>query len=436
MGPVTIRVLKEKRVAVIRVLLATVGLVMAWIAVVLIGSFQGWGRAPLAPRGDLRAFSEAADARIQAECAGNAVLTLIRDGAVHHEHAFSVGEPVDRDSVFQVASLSKWISAWGVMALVESGRVALDVPVAAYLKRWQLPESDFDANGVTVRRLLSHSAGLTDGLGYGGFEPGERIQTLEESLTRATDAVPHASGVVIVGHEPGSRWQYSGGGYTLLQLLIEDVTGEEFESYMQRVVLGPLGMRHSTFDWSRAEISKLADFYDVDSTRATHYRFAALAAASLYTSVSDLTRFVQAHLPGPNGEPIGRGVLESGTVEQMRTPQASQLCRDIWGLGTILYARNGKGGFVVGHDGNNAPAINTAARLDPATGNGLIVLATGSPVFATTIASEWVFWETGNVDILMFTLSLDRMLWTAATGGVGIVLVAMLLAWRRTRAGG
>ncbi len=57
-------------------------------------------------------------------------------------------------------------------------------------------------------------------------------------------------------------------------------------------------------------------------------------------------------------------------------------------------------------------------------------------MFATTIASEWVFWETGNVDILMFMQSLDRILWTAATGGVGIVLVAMLLAWRRTRAGG
>jgi CubicO group peptidase (beta-lactamase class C family) len=241
---------------------------------------------------------------------------------------------------------------------------------------------------------------------------------------------------VIVGHEPGSRWQYSGGGYTLLQLLIEDVTGEAFGSYMQRVVLHPLGMRHSTFDWRRAERLKLADFYDVDSTRALHYRYTALAAASLYTSASDLTRFLQAHLPGLNGEPIGRSVLEPRTVEQMRTPQGSRLGRDIWGLGTILYARNGEGGFVVGHEGSNSPAINTSARLDPATGNGIIVLETGSPALAGTIGSEWVFWETGNVDIVLLMQSLERMLWTAAVGGLGILLVVMLLAWRRTRAGG
>lgn len=416
-----------------RVALVTVGLVLAWIAAVLIGSLQGWVRAPLAPRGDLEAFSEAAHSRIRAECGGNVVLVLIQDGVVRHEHACSVGEPVDRNSVFQVASLSKWISAWGVMALVDAGRIALDAPVSSYLTRWNLPDGGFDADGVTVRRLLSHTAGLTDGLGYQGFEPGERIQSLEESLTLAADPMPHASGAVIVGREPGSRWQYSGGGYTLLQLLIEDVTGESFESHMQRTVLDPLGMRDSTFDWTRAERSKLADSYDVDSTRAPHRRYTALAAASLYTTASDLTRFLEAHLPGANGEPIGRNVLEASTVEQMWVPRASRLGRDIWGLGTILYARNGAGGFVIGHDGNNVPAINTAVRLDPDTGNGIVVLATGAPWLATTIAGEWVFWETGNVDTFMFMVGLDRTLWKAAAGAVVIVVAAMFFAWRAVR---
>jgi CubicO group peptidase (beta-lactamase class C family) len=358
-----------------RVVLVTVGLVMAWIAAVLVGSLQGWYRVPLAPRGDLQAFSEAAHSLIWSECGGNVVLVLIQEGAARHEHACSVGEPVDRDSVVQVASLSKWISAWGVMALVEAGQISLDAPVSSYLTRWHLPGGDFGAEGVTVRRLLSHTAGLTDGLGYEGFEPGERIQTLEESLALAADPMPNASGAVVVGHEPGSRWQYSGGGYTLLQLLIEEVTGEAFESYMQRAVFDPLGMRDSTFDWKRAERMKLADSYLVDSTRAPHRHYTAVAAASLYTTASDLMRFVSAHLPGPNGEPIGRNVLESGTVEQMWAPQARRLGRDIWGLGAILYARNGEGRFVVGHEGNNVPAINTAVRLDPDTGNGIIVLA-------------------------------------------------------------
>jgi CubicO group peptidase (beta-lactamase class C family) len=418
----------------VKVVLVTVGLVIAWIAAFLIASLEGWFRAPLAPRGDLQAFSEAADSLIRAKCRGNVVLVLIQDGVIRHEHACSVGEPVDRDSVFQVASLSKWITAWGVMTLVDAGRITLDAPVSSYLTRWHLPDGDFDADGVTVRRLLSHTAGLTDGLGYGGFESGERIQTLEESLTLAADRMPHASGRVIVGHEPGSRWQYSGGSYTLLQLLIEDVTGEAFESYMQRAVLEPLGMRDSTFDWTRAERLKLADSYDVDSTRAPDRHYTAVAAASLYTTASDLTRFAKAHLPGPNGEPIGRNVLEAGTVEQMWVPQASRLGRDIWGLGVILYARNGVGRFVVGHDGNNVPAINTAVRLNPDTGNGIVVLATGAPLLATTIAGEWVFWETGNVDIFKFMVGLDRTLWRAAAGAVGIVVGAMLLARRRLKA--
>jgi len=418
-----------------RLLLATLGLVLAWSALVLVAGLEGWGRAPLAPRGDLAAFADAAEARIREGGAGNAVLVLLRDGEVAHDFAFSVGEPVDRKSLFQVASLSKWVSAWGVMALVEEGRLGLDVPVSRYLTRWELPASEFDTSGVTVRRLLSHTAGLADGLGYQGFAPDEPVQTLEESLTRAADAMPHAGGAVRVGREPGSGWQYSGGGYTLLQLLVEEVTGEPFEAYMQRAVLDPLHMRRSTFDWRRAEESGLVAFYDVDLAPALHYRFTALAAASLYTSASDLVRFLRAHLPGPDEEPVGRGVLAPGTVERMRTPQATRLGRPIWGLGTILYARNGRGGFVIGHDGRNAPAINTAARLDPATGHGIVVLETGSPDLASTLASEWVFWETGNVDVLLLVQDLGRMLWTAAGGALAILLGALvLLARRRARA--
>jgi CubicO group peptidase (beta-lactamase class C family) len=410
-------------------------LAIAWVAAVLVGSLQGWFRAPLAPRGDLQAFADAARARIRAECGGNVVLVLIEDGAVRHEQACSVAEPVDRDSVFQVASLSKWVSAWGVMALVDAGRIALDAPVSSYLTRWHLPDGDFDADGVTVGRLLSHTAGLTDGLGYSGFEPGEPVQTLEASLTLAADRMPHVSGAVLVGHEPGSRWQYSGGGHALLQLLVEDMTGDAFELYMQRAVLEPLGMHDSTFDPARAERSGLAASYDVDSTRAPHRRYTAVAAASLYTTASDLARFLEAHLPGANGEPIGRNVLEAGTVEQMWAPRASRLGRDIWGLGTILHASNGAGRFVVGHDGNNPPAINTAARLDPDTGSGIIVLATGAPRLATTLAGEWVFWETGNVDAFAFAVDVDRTLWKAAAGAAVIVVGAMLLAWRERAPG-
>ena len=421
--------------AVFRVGLATLALLVLWAIVVFFGTSEGWWKRTLAPRGDTVRFMNAATNLINSSNAGNAVFAVVEAGSVHGVHAVSVGEGVDVNTVFQTASLSKWITAWGVMALVQQGKLDLDAPVGTYLTRWALPESKFDNNKVTVRRLLSHTAGLTDGLGYAGFAPGAAVQSLEESLKRPADASPGASGTVKVGYEPGSEWRYSGGGYAILQLLIEEVSGESFEGFMQRIIFRPLGMVRSSYGWTPAEGSTLATFYDTDSKPSTHYRFSAVAATSLYTSVSDLTRFVQAHLPGKNGEPIGRGVLAPATIKEMWRPHASKYGEDIWGLGTILYASNNDGGFVVGHDGKNEPAINTAARLNPATGNGIVVLETGNPLLATQLAGEWVFWETDNVDLLAFMMAMPGMLRLIGVGSLVIVLAVPTLAWsiRRKR---
>jgi CubicO group peptidase (beta-lactamase class C family) len=420
---------------VFRVGAATLALLVLWAALVFVGASEGWWKRTLAPRGDTAGFMDAATRLADSSNTGNAVLALIDHGSVHGTHAVSVGAAVDVDTVFQTASLSKWVTAWGVMALVQEGKLDLDAPVGTYLTRWALPESKFDNSKVTVRRLLSHTAGLTDGLGYAGFAPDATVQSLEDSLRRPTDASPGASGIIEVGYEPGSAWRYSGGGYTILQLLIEETSGESFEGFMQRVVFRPLGMVRSSYHWTPSEGSTLATFYDTDAKPATHYRYAAVAAASLYTSVSDLTRFLQAHLPGRNGEPIGRGVLEPATIEDMWRPQASMYGKEIWGLGTILYADNGEGGFVVGHDGSNAPAINTSARLNPATGNGIVILETGQRLLATQIAGEWVYWETGRVDILALTIASPGMLRVIGFGSLVIVLAVPAIAWsiRRKR---
>ena len=155
-----------------------------------------------------------------------------------------------------------------------------------------------------------------------------------------------------------------------------------------------------------------------------------LKTVSLYTSVSDLTRFVQAHLPGKNGEPIGRGVLAPAIINEMWLPHGSKFSEDIWGLGTSLYASNNKGGFIVGHDGNRRkPPINTAARLNPATGNGIVILETGTPILATRLAGEWVFWETGNVDFLAFAMAIPGMLRLIGLGSLVIVVAVPTVAW-------
>ena len=317
------------------------------------------------------------------------------------------------------------------MTLVEQGRIDLDAPVSRYLKRWKLPPSKFDNNGVTVRRLLSHTAGLTDGLGYRGFAPGQKVQSLPESLTLAADPMPMASGRVQVGTEPGTQWQYSGGGFTLLQLMIEDVTGQPFNDYVRAHVLLPFGMTHSTY--VDPDPAHLADFYDRDGSKAIHYKFTALAAASLYTSVDDLARFLPALVPGPHGEPAGRGVLKPATLEQMRQVTAHVFGIPIWGLGNVLYAPTVTGGFVIGHDGNNWPAINTTARIDPATGNGIIVLSSGNGILASEIGGDWTFWQTGVVDLPTINYEVKTTLIILAAGTVVILLGAFVVGWRGRR---
>lgn len=416
---------------VLRVVLPALLALVIWAAIVVTGTLEGWWRRPPAPAGDVRAFGAAAIDEIGAKHKGNVAFALISSGRVAATHFVSKGKPVDGDSRFQVASMSKWVTAWGVMTLVEAGKLDLDKPVSFYLTRWKLPASQFDTNGVTVRRLLSHTAGLTDGLGYAGFKPGVPIQTLEESLTQTADASPGHDGRVRVGAAPGAKFLYSGGGYTLLQLLIEEVSGQSFNDYMKTAVLAPLGMSRSTFVLE--DEADVADFFDERGRPATHYRFTALAAASLYTTTTDMTRFLQAHLTGANGEAAGRGVLRGETLALMRRPHASQYGVDIWGLGTILFAPNKAGGFIIGHDGNNEPAINTAARLDPATGDGIVILETGNPTLATQIASEWVFWSVGKVDLLLFMMEFDRLVATLAAGWGVIIFLAIVFALRRRR---
>jgi CubicO group peptidase (beta-lactamase class C family) len=409
---------------------ATVAMVL-WAGLVFMGTLNRWGQNQFAPAGNVNAFMESARKEIGGKHRGKAAFRLIENGKLHDEHF--VGDSVDSETLFQVASLSKWISAWGVMTLVEAGKLDLDAPVATYLTRWSLPESEFDNSKVTVRRLLSHMAGLTDGLGYAGYAPGAKVQSLEESLTRATDPSPGADGRVRVGFAPGTKWQYSGGGYTLLQLLIEEVSGETFESYMQRAVFQPLGMNRSTFAVDPDKLSSLAPLYDVDGKETAHHRFTALAAACLYTTASDMTRFIQAHLTGPSGELAGRGVLKPETLKLMRQPHASQMGADIWGLGTMLYAPNGAGDFIIGHDGKRQSAINTAVRLNPATGDGIVVLQSGNQLLATRVAGEWVFWQTGTIDFLMFTLVAKKMITIILIGWGVIILTALFIGWRRSR---
>ena len=176
---------------------------LLWTVIIVSGTMNGWFHTSVVNQTNSKTYIDAVQMEINSQFVGNFAMAIVNDGIVETEKFYSAGKNVDRNTVFQVASLSKWVSAFGIMKLVEDGKLDLDAPVSTYLTRWQLPSSSFDNNKVTVRRLLSHTAGLTDGLGYSGFEPGAPIQSIEGSLTKALDADEGVSGSVQVGMDPG-----------------------------------------------------------------------------------------------------------------------------------------------------------------------------------------------------------------------------------------
>ena len=419
MSPSTISLLKR---ATLALLLATL-----WSAALIAGTLFGWWQRPLASTDDPRDFLQAAIPLIRAGNRANTAVILIDSGAIRAEYYSATADSIDGNTVFATASLSKWITAHAVMKLVEQGKLDLDRPVETYLTRWRLPAGATGTRQVTARRLLSHTAGLTDGLGFGDYRREETLPTLEEAL-----AAPRASGgrsatPIGTGLAPDTEFRYSGGGYLLLELLVEELSGEPFAAYVEREILRPLGMERSGYA-DLADATNSAKSYDADGRPAPIYRYASRAATGFSTSAYDLARLVQAQWVTRDGAPLTQGTLAS-----MRTAEAKAMGADLWGLGTILYAPARDGGVVFGHDGANEPAISATVRIDPGAQDAIIVLATGSRTLASQLGAEWVLWQTGVPDVLTLPAEIRRVMPTLGLGAVGIVLLTFLPAWRRRR---
>ncbi|XOV94645.1 MAG: serine hydrolase domain-containing protein [Bacteroidota bacterium] len=386
---------------------------LVWTAFIGYGTFSGLLLRPITTGNTSESFIDATKDVLEHEFVGNLALVLLEDGEVSKDFYYAIDEPIDQYTIFQMASVSKWITSWGIFALVQEGKLDIDRPVDSYLTRWHLPESEFDNNEVTIRNLLNHSSGLIDGLGYTGFVSEDSLQTLEESLTKAADAF-HSDGITKVGYKPNSQHKYSGGGYTILQLVIEEVSGQSFNEYMTKAVFTPLKMNHSSFHWSDTSTLHIATFYDRDSTIAPHYRYTALAAASLYSCIADLTLFLKANFTENN-------VLQWETINTINTPPD----QGIHGLGPMIFGKNEAGDIIIGHDGNNIPAINNATRINLKTKDGIVILETGSPNLATRLGDHWIFWKTGIADFVVISANQKRMVFLLIVGYLTILISAI-----------
>ena len=395
-----------------------------WLAVALFGALEGWWLAPMGEQGDTQAFFDETKKLINLQKSGNTAIILIENGVPVARDYSGSAEPVNGDTLFPLASMSKLFSAYGTFALANTGQIDLDKPIHHYLTRWQLPASGFQNDRVTTRQLLSHTAGLTDGLGFGDYSANETLPSLEQSLNNPRSGSGNKA--IQLGYEPGSQWQYSGGGYLMTELLVEEAAGVGFANWMQSSVFEPLGMTRSTYQYL-PELDNVSSSFSPGGDIAPSYKYASLAATGLSSTSNDLIAFTLALIKDDqrsNTQSIAR---------KLRQPLGHTMGAAIWGPGAMLYAPVADGDFIYGHDGANEPAINTSLRVNPINGDAIIVLSNGQKDLATRLGYEWTLWQTGTPDFLHIEKAIASALIPGSIGGILIVLFFGYLFMRKRK---
>lgn len=277
-----------------------------------------------------------------------------------------IKEPVTESILFQAGSISKPVSAYGALKLVQQHKMDLDSNINVYLKSWKLPDNEFTkTKKVTLRHLLSHTGGTTVH-GFLGYSPGLPVPTLIQVL----DGTPPAnSPAVRVDKMPGESFRYSGGGTSIVQLAMLETEGKLFPDLMHDLVLSPLGMKNSTYDQPLKDtmLLKAATGYlpDGSMTKGKRHTYPEMAAAGLWTTAKDLASFaidIQQTYKGNS-----KTVLDQNMVTKMLTPFVT----DFVGLGLFLNKK--KDEIYFGHGGwDEGFSSELTAHRDK--GYGVVVL--------------------------------------------------------------
>lgn len=286
---------------------------------------------------------------------------------------------VDSATAFQAASISKPITSVASFRLVEKGLLNLEENINTYLKKWKIPENEFTSESkVTFKGIVSHTAGLSVH-GFPGYGRNDSIPTVVEIL----DGIkPANSKPVRVFKKPNTGESYSGGGFTVLQLTIEEITGKSFSDVMNELVLLPSGMKNSEFSLRIPERMKnnFAIGYrkNGDAVDGGYHIYPEQAAAGLWTTSSDLAKFM---LAIGNSYRKDQGLLQQSTVKEMfkKIPGAGGLGFGIDRKGDSLrfrhsggnegyscyavsFAETGRGAVIMTNSDNGAPLIREFLR--------------------------------------------------------------------------
>ncbi len=275
-------------------------------------------------------------------------VAVIKDGKLHWAKTYGVLDAnnkseLNENTLFQAASISKPISALGILKLVENGRLDLDTDVNQYLKSWKIEENKFTKNEkVTIRRLLTHTSGIDDN-GFDGYTQSEQIPTTTQVLNGEGN-----TSKVVVSNVPGSERRYSGGGYVILQQVIEDLSGVSFEIYMEKEILRPLGMTSSTYQQplNRAVYKNVSSAHTNEGQviNGGWHNYPEKAPGGLWTTPSDYAKYCIAVQNIYAGK--ANGLLSKETIGKMLSKHM-----DDWGLGPIV--KGEKESLRITHDGSN-----------------------------------------------------------------------------------
>ncbi|MDP3854109.1 serine hydrolase [Phenylobacterium sp.] len=314
------------------------------------------------------------DGRMRATKTPGVSIAFFEDGRIRWTRTYGLadvasGRPVTAETLFQAASISKPVAATAALRLMQDGRLSLDDDVNMQLKDWRLPDSAFTADRkVTLRGLLSHTAGLTVS-GFPGYPPGGALPEVVQILNGQAPANTRA---VISNAVPGARWSYSGGGYTVVQQMMTEATGKPFPDVMRDLVLKPAGMSRSTFAQplpeslgGQAATGYLANGQPLPGLRYAHPE---LAAAGLWTTPSDLARFAIALQNAHAGS--SRKILNQATARTMLTRQMSN-----YGLGPNLGPAEGPAMFQ--HGGSNQGFRSELRAFTSGSRQGVVIMANG-----------------------------------------------------------
>lgn len=295
------------------------------------------------------------------------------------------GRPMTVDTYLRTESISKSVTAWGVMRLVELGLVGLDDPVARHLRTWAFPDPSDAGASVTIRQLLANTGGLRHGDIDLRYAPAADRPSLRASLT----------GQMGFDREPGAGFAYSNVGFNLLEVLIEDVSGQDFATFMEEQVFAPLGLQRTTFTWQADLSPQVPMGHDLAGRPTPPYVYAERASGGLLATVDDVARFVAAGMPAST---TASAVLAPDAIAEMHAPQVQ-----VAGYMGAVYQAYGLGHFVetlpngmraVSHGGQGYGWM-THFHAVPESGDGIVLLTNSQrswPLFARVL-NDWARWR-------------------------------------------